>query len=153
MKTTEARDLTEDQLNDRLLLLKKEQFNLRFQRASGQLEKTSRIGEVRKDIARIKTILLRQKTPRDEIGRGPSNAKTDSARLGRQRQGRENRRRQRRAHVQASGDAKNAEALAKHFHAHDEKDAYKIGDLVQIQECPPKSKLKRWEVIGLGSKA
>ena len=61
MKASEARDLTEDQLKDRLLQLKKEQFNLRFQRASGQLEKTSRVGEVRKDIARIKTV-LRQKT-------------------------------------------------------------------------------------------
>jgi large subunit ribosomal protein L29 len=60
MKASEARDLTEDQLKDRLLQLKKEQFNLRFQRASGQLEKTSRVGEVRKDIARIKTV-LRQK--------------------------------------------------------------------------------------------
>jgi large subunit ribosomal protein L29 len=60
MKAGEARDMTEDQLKDRLLLLKKEQFNLRFQRASGQLEKTSRVGEVRKDIARIKTV-LRQK--------------------------------------------------------------------------------------------
>ena len=60
MKASEARDLTEDQLKDRLLLLQKEQFNLRFQRASGQLEKTSRVGEVRKDIARIKTV-LRQK--------------------------------------------------------------------------------------------
>ena len=39
------------------------------------------------------------------------------------------------------------------FHAHDEANAYKVGDLVQIQECAPKSKLKRWEVIGLGSKA
>jgi large subunit ribosomal protein L29 len=61
MKASEARDLTEDQLKDRLLQLKKEQFNLRFQRASGQLEKTSRVGEVRKDIARIKTV-LRQKS-------------------------------------------------------------------------------------------
>ena len=60
MKASEARDLTEDQLKDRLLRLKKEQFNLRFQRAAGQLEKTSRVGEVRKDIARIKTV-LRQK--------------------------------------------------------------------------------------------
>lgn len=41
---------------------------------------------------------------------------------------------------------------SKRFHAHDEKDAYKVGDLVQIQECAPKSKLKRWEVIGVGSK-
>jgi large subunit ribosomal protein L29 len=57
MNAAEVRDLTEDQLNDKLLVLKKEQFNLRFQRASGQLEKTARIGEVRKDIARIKTVL------------------------------------------------------------------------------------------------
>lgn len=39
------------------------------------------------------------------------------------------------------------------FHAHDEENKYKVGDLVQIQECAPKSKLKRWEVIGAGSKA
>lgn len=38
------------------------------------------------------------------------------------------------------------------FHAHDESNTYKVGDLVQIQECAPKSKLKRWEVIGIGSK-
>lgn len=61
MKASEARDLTGDQLKDRLLQLKKEQFNLRFQRASGQLEKTARIGEVRRDIARIKTV-MRQMT-------------------------------------------------------------------------------------------
>lgn len=42
---------------------------------------------------------------------------------------------------------------SKRFHAHDEDNRFKIGDLVQIQECAPKSKLKRWEVIGLGSKA
>jgi large subunit ribosomal protein L29 len=57
MKAGEVRDMTEDQLKDKLIQLKKEQFNLRFQRASGQLERTARIGEVRKDIARIKTIL------------------------------------------------------------------------------------------------
>jgi large subunit ribosomal protein L29 len=61
MKAEQARDLTDDQLKDQLLQLKKEQFNLRFQRASGQLEKTARIGEVRRDIARIKTV-MRQKT-------------------------------------------------------------------------------------------
>ncbi len=57
MQAGEVRDLTTDELKDKLLQLKKEQFNLRFQRASGQLEKTNRIGEVRKDIARIKTVL------------------------------------------------------------------------------------------------
>ena len=60
MKTDEARGMSPDQLNDELAKLKKEQFNLRFQKATGQLEKSSRINEVRKDIARIKTI-ARQK--------------------------------------------------------------------------------------------
>ena len=57
MKPGEVRDLTTDELKDKLLQLRKEQFNLRFQRASGQLEKTARVREVRKDIARIKTVL------------------------------------------------------------------------------------------------
>ena len=57
MKAAEIRDLSADELKDKLLQLRREQFNLRFQRASGQLEKTARVREVRKDIARIKTIL------------------------------------------------------------------------------------------------
>ncbi len=57
MKVSEVRDLTEDQLKDRLAQLKKEQFNLRFQKATGQLEKTARVRENRRDIARVKTIL------------------------------------------------------------------------------------------------
>jgi large subunit ribosomal protein L29 len=51
------RDKSSDELSDELMKLKKEQFNLRFQRASGQLEKTSRVREVRRDIARIQTVL------------------------------------------------------------------------------------------------
>ena len=56
MKASDVRALSADQLKDELAKLKKEQFNLRFQKATGQLEKSSRINEVRKDIARIKTI-------------------------------------------------------------------------------------------------
>ncbi|MDH6235082.1 large subunit ribosomal protein L29 [Mesorhizobium soli] len=56
MKAAEIRSKTADQLNDELGSLKKEQFNLRFQKATGQLEKTARVKQVRKDIARIKTI-------------------------------------------------------------------------------------------------
>jgi large subunit ribosomal protein L29 len=52
-----VRSKSADQLGDELVKLKKEQFNLRFQAATGQLEKTSRATEVRRDIARIKTIL------------------------------------------------------------------------------------------------
>ena len=57
MKAAEWRTKTEDQLREQLLQLKKEQFNLRFKRATGQLENTTRVREVRRDIARIKTIL------------------------------------------------------------------------------------------------
>ena len=57
MKIDEVRGLTPDQLADQLVSLKKEQFNLRFQKATGQIEKTHRVDQVRKDIARIKTHL------------------------------------------------------------------------------------------------
>ena len=56
MKASDTRALTADQLGDQLATLKKEQFNLRFQKATGQLEKPARIREVRRDIARIKTL-------------------------------------------------------------------------------------------------
>jgi large subunit ribosomal protein L29 len=56
MKPQEMRGLTPDQLDDQLASLKKEQFNLRFQRATGQLENTARVRAVRRDIARIKTV-------------------------------------------------------------------------------------------------
>ena len=60
MKAEELRGKTPDQLKEQLLDLKKEQFNLRFQKATGQLENTARVREVRRDIARIKTILTSQ---------------------------------------------------------------------------------------------
>ena len=56
MKAGDVRAMTVDQLDDEVMKLKKEQFNLRFQRASGQLANTARVREVRRDIARIKTI-------------------------------------------------------------------------------------------------
>ena len=55
MKAADVRAMTVDQIDDEVLKLKKEQFNLRFQRATGQLENTSRVREVRRDIARLKT--------------------------------------------------------------------------------------------------
>ncbi len=57
MKIDQIRVMTPDQLAESLLNLKKEQFNLRFQAATGQVEKTHRVNEIRKDIARIKTVL------------------------------------------------------------------------------------------------
>ena len=61
MKTADIRAMTPDQMDDAVLNLKKERFNLRFQRATGQLENTSRMREARRDIARIKTIAAQQR--------------------------------------------------------------------------------------------
>ena len=63
-KVAEFRDQSVDQLSDHLVKLKKEQFNLRFQRATGQLENTSRVREVRRDIARLKTIARQKRAPK-----------------------------------------------------------------------------------------
>ncbi|MBV1693639.1 MAG: 50S ribosomal protein L29 [Hyphomicrobiales bacterium] len=62
MKAAEFRDMTLDQLDDQLVKLKKEQFNMRFQRASGQLENTARVREVRRDIARVLTVARAKRT-------------------------------------------------------------------------------------------
>ena len=61
MKTGDIRAMSPDQMDDAVLNLKKERFNLRFQRATGQLENTSRLKEARRDIARIKTIAAQQR--------------------------------------------------------------------------------------------
>jgi large subunit ribosomal protein L29 len=61
MKIEDIRAMSPDQQDDAILNLKKERFNLRFQRATGQLENTSRLREARRDIARIKTIAAQQR--------------------------------------------------------------------------------------------
>jgi len=57
MKATELKEKSVEELKEELVSLKKEQFNLRFQQASGQLENTARRRQVRRDIARIKTVM------------------------------------------------------------------------------------------------
>jgi len=61
MKATDIRGMDVDRIDEEVLKLKKEQFNLRFQRATGQLENTGRVREVRRDIARIKTIAAQKR--------------------------------------------------------------------------------------------
>jgi large subunit ribosomal protein L29 len=73
MKTEDVRAMTVDQIDDEVLKLKKEQFNLRFQRATGQLENTSRVRAVRRDIARLKTVASQKR-----VGTEPA-AKTKTA--------------------------------------------------------------------------
>ena len=76
MKSSDARAMTVDQIDDEVLKLKKEQFNLRFQRATGQLENTSRVREVRRDIARMLTI-ARQKRAGTAPAAKPAAAKSE----------------------------------------------------------------------------
>jgi large subunit ribosomal protein L29 len=64
MKAADIKTMTVDQIDDEVLKLKKEQFNLRFQRATGQLENTARVREVRRDIARLKTIAQQKRAPK-----------------------------------------------------------------------------------------
>jgi large subunit ribosomal protein L29 len=95
MKPADLRAMSVDQLDDEFLKLKKERFNLRFQRATGQLENTSRVRAVRRDIARIKTIAAQKragtvpvtaaaptetkaKAPRKRAARPKAKAKTKS---------------------------------------------------------------------------
>ena len=68
MKMTEINDLTADQLSDELMKLKKEQLNLRFQQASGQLENSARIKQVRQTIARLKTAQRAMAKNADQAG-------------------------------------------------------------------------------------
>jgi large subunit ribosomal protein L29 len=78
MKVADVRAMTIDQLDDEVLKLKKEQFNLRFQRATGQLENTARVRIIRRDIARMKTIAAQKRAgapepaPRAEAAPAPA---------------------------------------------------------------------------------
>ena len=67
MKSADVRAMSLDQLDDEVLKLKKEQFNLRFQRATGQLENTARVRVIRRDIARMKTIAAQKRTGAEPV--------------------------------------------------------------------------------------
>jgi large subunit ribosomal protein L29 len=72
-RLSDLKVMSTDQLQDELLKLKKEQFNLRFQKATGQMENTARVTEVRRDIARVKTL------SRQKAGAKPAQGKTAQA--------------------------------------------------------------------------
>jgi large subunit ribosomal protein L29 len=63
VKSADIRPMSEDQIGDEIARLKKEQFNLRFQRATGQLQNTARVKQVRRDIARLSTIASEKRAP------------------------------------------------------------------------------------------
>src|SRR6476659_5778094 len=83
MKVADVRAMTIDQLDDEVLKLKKEQFNLRFQRATGQLENTSRVRIIRRDIARMKTVAAQKRAgmpePAPKADAAPAPAKKSKA--------------------------------------------------------------------------
>jgi large subunit ribosomal protein L29 len=87
MKAADVRAMTLDQLDDEVLKLKKEQFNLRFQRATGQLENTARVRVIRRDIARMKTIAgqkragMPEPAPKADAAPAPAKKKTKTAKL------------------------------------------------------------------------
>lgn len=70
MKSSDLNSMTPDQLDDELAKLKKEQFNLRFQRASGQLDNTSRVRQVRRDIARVMTFARQKRAGSTSTAKG-----------------------------------------------------------------------------------
>ena len=76
MKIADVRGLTPDQSEETLLNLKKEQFNLRFQAATGQMEKTHRVSQIRKDIARIKTVASQKAGPKTRGSKAKAAGKT-----------------------------------------------------------------------------
>src|SRR6476620_10122033 len=120
MKVADVRAMTIDQLDDEVLKLKKEQFNLRFQRATGQLENTARVRIIRRDIARMKTIAAQKR-----VGAPEPAPKAEGA----------------------PAPVKKTIRRSKKYHAHDEANTYAVGDMVWIEERRPISKLKCWEVV------
>ena len=141
--------MTIDQIDDEVLKLKKEHFNLRFQRASGQLENTARVREVRRDIARLKTVARNKRQGPGKRGKelkriempkrtlqgvvvSDKQAKTLVVRVER-----------RFTHPLFKKTVRSS----KKYYAHDEKNEYKVGDIVWIEEHRPISKLKRWAVV------
>jgi large subunit ribosomal protein L29 len=79
MKPTEIRTKSDDELRDSLVGLRKEAFNLRFQRASGQLENTARVRGIRRDIARIKTVLTARRMGAETPAAGAAGTKSKAA--------------------------------------------------------------------------
>ena len=145
-RLSDIRVMTEDQLNDEALKLKKEQFNLRFQKASGQLQDTARVRVVRRDIARVMHPSPRRSAPRrrprtklmpKRILQGvvvsDKQEKTLVIKVER-----------RFTHPLL----KKTVRKSKNYHAHVENKTQKVGDTVSIEETRPISKLKRWIVVG-----
>ena len=137
--------MTVDQIDDEVLKLKKEQFNLRFQRATGQLENTTRVREVRRESPASRPSCGRSAAPQElrRTERCPSACLQGVVVSDKQDKTVVVRVERRFTHPLF----KKTVRRSKKYYAHDEKNEFKIGDIVWIEEHRPISKLKSWAVV------
>ena len=174
MKAADARAMTLDQLDDEVVKLKKEQFNLRFQRATGQLANTARVRAVRRDIALMKTIAAQKRAAKKKKKKKKTEIReADQENDSEKRKKRGLKRRGIRGFEMPKrtlqgvvvsdkqdktivvrverrfthATMKKTVRRSKKYHAHDETNEYAVGDVVWIEERRPLSKLKCWEVV------
>ena len=144
-------DLGETDLIERLGESKEELFNLRFQLVTGQLENHSRIGRVKKEVARLLTELRAR-----EIDASPSDARPNARKV---REGLVGSDRQDKTAVVEVVDRVRHRRYdktvqrSKRLHVHDESNELRIGDRVRVQETRPLSKLKRWRIVEILERA
>lgn len=150
MKVKEIRELTTEQIEAKITEVKDEIFNLRMQQATGNLEKPSRIHELRKDVARMKTILaerkeaqgglLMEKKKHEVLGKVVSakNDKTITILVETYKK-----------------DPKYGKRVkySKKYTAHDENNQAKVGDVVRVVETKPLSKTKRFSLVEIVEEA
>ena len=136
MKKNEIKKFTKDQALKNLDKLKKDLFNLRFQKTNGQLTNPSKISQTKKNISRMKTLIGRKKVPKkilNGIVVSDKPNKTITVMVERKYQ---------------HPTLKKVVKVRKKFSAHDENNKFKNGDKVKIIECRPYSKTKKFEVLG-----
>ena len=134
-RLSDLKAMSPDQLQDQLLALKKEQFNLRFQRATGQLENTARVREVRKDIARVRTLTRQKPAAERRLRRSGMPKRVLQGVVISDKQDKTVVVKVERRFTHPV--MKKTVRRSKNYHAHDEANAAKTGDKVLIQEFAP----------------
>lgn len=145
MKNNDIRKLSTDEINSQIVELKAELFNLKFQNALGQVQNTARIGQVRKTIARMKTILSERVSAEQEDNMERNSRKVYTGTVVSDKMDKtitvavDNYRKHRLYGKRVKKTTK--------FHAHDESNVAKLGDVVKIMETRPLSKMKRFRLV------
>ena len=159
MKTKEIRSLSADELLAKEKQYKEELFNLRFQQATGQLENTARLSQVRKNIARIKTVLSEKELEQNQW-KGDTNLSESNERNRRHvYQGRVVSDKMDKTIVVVVDTYKNHPVYSKRtryskkYYAMDENNEAKVGDIVRIMETRPLSRTKRFRLVDIVKKS